>query len=346
MFNHLLLYSINQLQVQRSTASIYHILTGRRSAQTIQDAHFFQITPLYSIYPQLKREDFEKEIKKLISNKYLSVKGEGMVTLTPLGMKYLEDQKSKKLDHLFQGMAYVKRIPIFIDRLFLVIQTISNLSVENNQFQPISEDLKVQRWVKSYFYNIKDYQVWLTDLYHHLTKFLSKIDPLQAEIFVDRLTGYRRYGLTLHQIAAKHQITIHDAHLLLNACYHQLVDYIQTNQIDMLTYFIPNNRDGVEKFVTHSASKTYAMLQNGYSIEQIMSYRKLKQSTIEVHIVELTYAIPNFDISNFIESNQLNVIINKIQAISDTRLSNIKQQLDNQYSYFQIRLAMAKARLS
>src|SRR5690554_6208740 len=131
MFNYLLLYSINQLQVQRSTASIYHILTGRRSAQTIQDAHFFQLTPLYSIYPQLKREDFEKEIKKLISNKYLSVKGEGMVTLTPLGMKYLEDQKSKKLDHLFQGMAYVKRIPIFIDRLFLVIQTFSNLSVEN-----------------------------------------------------------------------------------------------------------------------------------------------------------------------------------------------------------------------
>lgn len=342
MFNYLLLYGLQQLKGQRSTASLYHILMGRRSTQTIQDAHFYHMTQFYAIYPKLKREDFERAISHLVKQNYLEINKEGMAKLLIDGEKFLKEQSFPKVIASFKGIEAAKKTAIFSQRLLLTIQTFTNLAVENNQFQPISDDLAIQQWVKDYYKNNSDLKSWLRQTYDHLMRFLASIDELQATIFASRLSGYRKYGQSIQQLASKHQLSVHDINLSLVATFHQLVDYIEVNQINILIEFIPVEEQQTNKFVTQSAKQTYQLLKKGYTIDQVMRVRRLKRSTIEDHIIELTYAMPNFNLSAFINEKDLQTITERIQDVSDLRLSSIKKQLDDKFDYFQIRLAMAK----
>lgn len=192
----------------------------------------------------------------------------------------------------------------------------------------------------------QDVKEWLTDVYHQLEGFLLTIDDQQARMFVDRLTGYQRFGLTIQQLSVKYNLSKHDVYLLLTLSYHQLLSFIEVNQMNPLLEMIPNHNLQQKKMViTKSAAKTYQLILKGYTIEQIMERRRLKRSTIEDHIIELAYAIPTFKLSPFIKQDIFNELVDKISQIEDRQLSAIRRQLGDHYSYFQIRLALAKARL-
>lgn len=171
MFNYLLLYGLKQLKGQRSTASLYHIISGRRSTQTIQDAHFYQMTQFYSIYQKLKRVEFDQAISNLIDQGDLIIDDAGVATLTLKGERILKEWQQPKIIKAFTGIESANKAKVFSDRLALTIQTFANLSVENNQFQPINEDLAIQQWVKSYYQSQQDIKSWLINTYHHLTTF-------------------------------------------------------------------------------------------------------------------------------------------------------------------------------
>lgn len=345
MYDYLIIYAVNQLKGQRSTASIYHIISGRKSAQTIQDAHIYQMTQLYSIYPQLKRADFEKSIIRLTEANLIHVADQEIASLTSQGSRSLNDQQGDyPINHL-KGMEYASITSDLSERLFLTIQTYANLSMANHSFQPISDRLSVQKWVKRFYAQNQSIETWLATAYEYLEKFLSEIDEQQAQIFVDRLTGYRKYGLSIQQLALKYNLSTDDVYLRLTGCYHQLISFIEKNKITFLKEFIPEDDHNLNQFMTQSALKTYQFISKGFSMEKTMQLRRLKRSTIEDHIVELTYAIPEFDLLPYIDQAGLNDIWSKIEEIDDHRLAKIKKLLGDQYSYFQIRLAMAKARL-
>lgn len=346
MFNYLILLAAHHVKGQRSTASIYHIFRGRRSAQTIQDAHIYQLTNLYSIYNQLKRKDFEQVLIHLIEQNYLKIDDQDNAMLTKKGQLYLNDHRNDYPIQVFKGIEYANKTRPFIARLFLTLQTYSNLSMNHKQFQPIIDLPTVQNWVKQYYQQNQDVKNWLTKVHNQLEKFLTTIDQQQARIFVERLTGYQRFGLTIQQLAIKYNLSIHDVYLSLTTSYHQLIAFIEVNQIEILLKFIPNNEQQlIKSIVTQSAEKTYQLILQGYSVDQMMERRRLKRSTIEDHIVELTYSIPEFNISPFIEPETFNDIFAKIKQVEDHRLSTIKNQLGDRYSYFQIRLTIARGRL-
>src|SRR5699024_1671735 len=148
------------------------------------------------------------------------------------------------------------------------------------------------------------------------------------------------------QLATKYNRSPHDISLLLMASYQELISFIEANKINLLAVFIPNKGEQqVEKFITQSAEKTYQLIKQGYSIDHIINLRQLKRSTIEDHIIELAYAIPDFNISPFITQEDLTYILVNLKEIEDQRLSHIKKSLDDRFTYFQIRLAMANSHL-
>ncbi|MBU5594249.1 helix-turn-helix domain-containing protein [Amphibacillus sp. MSJ-3] len=346
MFNYLILLAVDQIKGQRTTASIYYIFKGRKSAQTIQDAHLYQLTNLYGIYNQISREDFESVLVQLSEQGYLEKTHQDRAIIREKGLQYLREHKNNYPYHLLKGMAYANQTNEFIARLSLTIQTYSYLSMNVNRFQPIIDTTPTQVWVKQYYQKNQDVKEWLTDVYHQLEGFLLTIDDQQARMFVDRLTGYQRFGLTIQQLSVKYNLSKHDVYLLLTLSYHQLLSFIEVNQMNPLLEMIPNhNLQQKKMIITKSAAKTYQLILKGYTIEQIMERRRLKRSTIEDHIIELAYAIPTFKLSPFIKQDIFNELVDKISQIEDRQLSAIRRQLGDHYSYFQIRLALAKARL-
>ncbi|MEH7810821.1 recombinase RecQ, partial [Bacillus toyonensis] len=61
-----LLYCLKQLNGERTVSSIYYLLKGKRSSQTLQDGNMFQISFLFGIYKSLNRADYDQEVAKLV----------------------------------------------------------------------------------------------------------------------------------------------------------------------------------------------------------------------------------------------------------------------------------------
>lgn len=92
--------------------------------------------------------------------------------------------------------------------------------------------------------------------------------------------------------------------------------------------------------LTESTAKTFDFIQKGYSIDDIVVVRNLKQSTIEDHIIEILLNVPDYPIRNLVSNENIIKIKACIQQSSSKSLKVIKQQLSD-VSYFEIRAVMA-----
>lgn len=96
----IVLFCLHKINGERTVYSILHLLNGKKSSQTIQDAHFFRLTPFFSINPSLKRVELEWIIDFLKKQGFISQNGEQSYSLTSLGIEQLK--------------AYFKQNPISI----------------------------------------------------------------------------------------------------------------------------------------------------------------------------------------------------------------------------------------
>ena len=56
---------IKKFQGERSIYAIFHMLQGKKSSQTIQDAHLYGLTNLYGIMPNFTRLQLKSIVEKL-----------------------------------------------------------------------------------------------------------------------------------------------------------------------------------------------------------------------------------------------------------------------------------------
>ncbi|WP_182916973.1 helix-turn-helix domain-containing protein [Bacillus sp. PK3_68] len=77
------------------------------------------------------------------------------------------------------------------------------------------------------------------------------------------------------------------------------------------------------------------------SIEEISTHRRLKQSTVEDHVVELAFNYPGFSIRPFVDKATEEQVLKAAAVLSNKRIKPIKERLPD-VSYFQIRLVLAK----
>src|SRR3954471_17684044 len=83
------LYCLKQLNKERTIYSVYHLLNGKKSSQTIQDAHLFSLKSFFGIYEQLSRESFDEVIESMQGKKWINMIGEQRLDITPLGKSLL-----------------------------------------------------------------------------------------------------------------------------------------------------------------------------------------------------------------------------------------------------------------
>lgn len=93
--------------------------------------------------------------------------------------------------------------------------------------------------------------------------------------------------------------------------------------------------------LTDSAQQTAQLYEQGYSMEQIVQMRKLKQSTIEDHFVELAMYEPNFSIGPFVSYDEAQKVWQASKQYQTKKLKILHEAL-NDISYFQLRLVLAK----
>lgn len=343
-FNGVLLYIFDRFKGERSLSAVYHLLTGKKSSQTIQDGKLFKVASFFGILKKLQRSKLEQHVFVLLETQLIQPNEHEGYQITADGKEALSAFLATEpiLENL-SGWQYHQVSELFWHRLTLFMQSLSYSIHGSMSFYPISKDEAVQSWVKMHFPVKKEKRVLLAEeLYKEIRSYLLKLPDRDASFFVMRLSGKGRTGLTVQQFADLHKMGYEEATIRFQAIVHGLLFQIQNNSLHfpILTSMIEGGSGKLP--LTLSTKRTYLLLENGLTIEEIALTRRLKQSTIEDHLVEIAINVPEFSINPFVDPKAQLEIRLASKEINSQRLKLIRDYVNNQYSYFEIRLTLCK----
>jgi uncharacterized protein YpbB len=340
----LILSCLQKINGERTTYSIYHLLKGKKSSQTISDAHLFNMTNLFQTYPQISRNYFDKIIRGHINKNYVQIVDVDKVTITTKGMEHLEKVASQMpIPRVLNGWRYHTIQEDFWKRLSLFIQVCSNLINYDSSYIPVYHDNKTSDWVKDILLKLnKNREELSEELLREVISCLNNTEEIMPEVIVWRLTGHKQIGLTSVQVAELFKMDLFYFHLHFLNVIHFMIDRIASNrnQYPILQHFLFDYEKPI--ILTNSSLVTYRYLKLGYTIEEIASIRNLKTSTIEDHIVEIVLNDHSFPLEPFVPFQVESMIREAIQKLNSKQLKMIRQELEGNISYFQIRLVQAR----
>src|SRR5690625_2684343 len=343
IFRYVILSSIKKLQYERSVTAVYYLFQGKQSIQTIQDAHLFELTHYYSLYKQLSKTTFMNEIKALEQVGYLQqTHNENDYVLTEKANDWLKDKQYLAHEWYINGMKYHKLADSYTARLFLLIQVWTNEIKKHQSYIPIVEERETKQWIKRFYHQTKaNISLYLQKLYEELYSIFQSLNPVYVEMFILQLTSYKHIGLTTTQIAQKYQLKTVDVDLIITSVDNNVLDKIERN-IDQFP-LLNELKLGLTQTstLTHSASKTEALLLQGWSIEQIAMKRQLKINTIYDHIVEIAIQYEAFPLYDYMTKEQHKEITEADRKSKTYTLKKLKLMVNDNISYFQIRLVLS-----
>ncbi|WP_079509593.1 helix-turn-helix domain-containing protein [Mesobacillus jeotgali] len=333
---------LKRINGERTIFSVFHLLQGKRSSQTIQDAHLYKITAYFSTYPSVTRDGLERMVSRLQHKGLVEELAETKVTLTSKGTEELKFHLSKcPPPEFLNGWKYHQVTESFWERLTLLIQVSSNLINQERAYIPVRNKAETLSWVRQYLkQQNEDRYVLAEKLYKELIKALDNYGT-RPESVVLRLTGYRKIGLTIMQASELTGLEPAHYHYEFLNCLHAMFDKIHNTPSEYPLLSGMLNKAERDVPLTLSTDKTYNLLQRNYTLEEIAAVRNLKQSTIEDHIVEIALTIMDFDIDHYVSSSKQEKILQASQENSSKKLKQIKERVDD-VSYFEIRLVLAK----
>lgn len=338
------LHCLSKYNGERSIYAIYHLLQGKKSSQTIQDAKLFKLESFFQSMQQLSKKDINDIIFELQTSDVISLTRKDTYILTEKGLFYLENYKKKyPIPPYLNGWKNHKKALLLWQRFSLAVQTLSFLLYENSSFTPVINDDETQRFVKSYLKKIRNRYDTAGEIFNEAFSLLQPLPQMQAEIFVLHLSGYHRIGYTIEQIGSILHIDTEYTFLLFQAVLHYMIDAIETNPIRYrhLMSLVEQDDQSIVP-LTQSAQKTYELLCLNKSITEIAIIRNLKESTIEDHIVEIASELKSFNIKPFVSNDLQGKIIESFQTLRTKRLKPIRSSLNDTVSYFQIRLVLGR----
>ncbi|WP_175639727.1 helix-turn-helix domain-containing protein [Metabacillus schmidteae] len=342
-FHTVLLNCINQFNGERTLSAIYHLLKGKKSSQTIQDGKLFNLSHLFGVIPKLSRKQTDAAWELLSQEKLIDILPDNHCFITLKGKEVLlNNLKKNPIPSSLDGWHYGDSSRVFWKRLSLLVQVVSNLSYGKTGYLPITKNQEELQWVKGFLKHNTVTREDLSKKLHNELELALHLQPVKdATIFVQRLTSSMKIGLTFEQIAYKHDDDPFYVYLLFWNVVHSIIklQQIQDNDFELLKKII-KDKVTVDALTT-STKVTRSYVLQGKSINEIALVRNLKQSTIEDHIVELTLHDPHYSPSFFLQENDYKKIIKAIEELQTHQLKKVREYLDNQYSYFQIRLAFA-----
>lgn len=335
----ILLYCLKQLNGERTIYSIFHLLNGKKSSQTLQDAHLFSLKRYFRILEPLTRDAFDEIFNHLLEKKLVEACGEQRFLLTSAGEDYLLNHAQP---YYVNGWRYQPFTLIVWERLSLLVQVTSNFTFQETKYIPIQKNVEVHNWLKEFLKSTSVPKAELgKSLFFELVQILEHARDVNPEVLIFRLTGYKQIGRTSSQIAKELELDSIQYHLEFINAIHCLLHFVESEpaRFKVLSSLFTNldHKDTL----TLSARKTLVLLNQGFTTEEIAGIRNLKISTIEDHLVEFALNVKDFSINSFVDE-EIQLMILGISRQESTRQLKVIRNHIKTASYFQIRLVLAK----
>lgn len=325
---------VNRIDGERSVNGCYHILTGKKSAQSIQDAWLYGFTSWYGLFPDWPMTNVQQKIAQLIEKKQMTQ--DKLVQL----LHTYDFERRAFLAKTSQWMG--TEAVAFSKKFNLLSQVISHYLANQQNYIPVIKDIEAQLAVKRFWRSLPDKYTFAKQLSSELYNFLEHLDDdLLATLVVERLSGYQIHGRSFQQLATKMKIPL----AILELYYYQVIllfmEYCLKHNLSL--QFLIRKRNVKTSGLTLSAQKTFSLLQQGYELAEISKLRQLKQNTIEDHLIEIAIHVTDYDFSTFISPEMMEQVKSVMNRLKTRKLSRLKEHLPAEISYFQLRLALVLA---
>ncbi|OXS80302.1 helix-turn-helix domain-containing protein [Domibacillus enclensis] len=336
-----ILLMLKEVEGERTASSVYHLLKGKKSAQTIQDAHLYELQKWFQTAPFLQMHSFEQAVQHLLDSGHLHGTLQRLF-LTEKGLKAMENKLNETTVFPFlSGWTLSGTAPVFFNRIQLLVQVVSHIAYSDRSYYPVTRDEHVQEWMKGF---LKKSSIDKTMLSAQLQKeliFVLERQPENPDCILLRFSGRGQTALTAEQAAEWLLIEPTEYWYRFLHSLHAIIQLLLTTEEEMplLKHILSDITVTVP--LTASARKTAEYLQNNLTIDQIVSVRHLKRSTVEDHIVELALNDPHFSIRPFITEEKEQAVLQAGASKSTRQLKPLKDQLPD-HTYFEIRLVLAK----
>ncbi|MGC4376257.1 helix-turn-helix domain-containing protein [Fictibacillus sp. Mic-4] len=339
----LTLYVLKQFNGERSARGAFHLLKGKKNAQTLADAKLFDVSHVFGACNFITDSTFQQMIDNLSNDRSIEEISNNSYRLTACGEEKLASFL-KEADYIKQlnGLKYSPMENKFWQLVMLYVQCISNMVRKENQFLPVSSDPAIFSLVKKQFPVTYNERVWTANqLLKELSELLTGVHEKSAGIFVLRLSRYKRIGLTIRQVAHFMKLEEDETLLRFKAVLHHIMFSCFEWPDRYPVLFRLLNGVALKESLTLSAKKTLEWLNRGKPLEEIMKIRNLKRSTIEDHIVEIAMHDPHFPIEEYVSVEEQKAILHVYERLKTRRLKRIKDELET-ISYFKIRMVIGR----
>ncbi|WP_407370517.1 helix-turn-helix domain-containing protein [Carnobacterium sp.] len=313
-------------------STLYHILTGKRTASILFKAHMYNMIKFFSIFPNLKREQYNQMIQVFITRGWIKANDTS-------GEFYLSEQGKAEVELYFSEHFYPthlnqllngKATKEFWKRIVFLTQVLSELRYQNKRYLPLEKEWKNQLWVKNWLKNIPlDKQDLAQSFGKEWIQALTNLDPFSAEIVVSQLTGHEKFGKTIAQLAAIHKIEALEIAFLLQHAIIQLMDQVVQNKENYSLFYLIYQECIGDPYssLSQSTRLTAYYLDKGLSIENIALKRKLKANTISEHVIELAIIFPDFNVSNVIPDSEYQRLITAFQSNEKITYEELEKEI-------------------
>lgn len=340
-----ILYGLQRLKGERTASSMYHLLRGKRSSQTLQDGAIYRLSFLFGVYKKLNRHVYDEQIQLLLNKNCIEQIQENTYAVTAKGEDWLVQYGAiVPFPMYLEGLRYGDTGEVLWKRLSLVVQSLSHLQKNISSFLPIQQDIEVTAWVKAFFLSAPVSRTQLANaLYEECMSALSALPEAECTVFVLRLSGYNRVGYTEGQIAELLDEDPLRIHFQFLSALHRLAKHgLEEDGKYPLLSQMTSYKEKRMAVLSLSTIKTYDLWRQGKTLEEIMRIRSLKRSTIEDHIVEIALHEQDFPIESFLAEGKMRRIMEMIQRMNTRRLRELKKYAGDDVSYFDIRLVLAR----
>ncbi|MFK4997729.1 hypothetical protein ACI2OX_10425 [Bacillus sp. N9] len=187
----------------------------KKSSQTIQDAHLFELEHFFKTVSQMKRGQFDENVRELMNHAYVQLDKEMQTgTVTNAGKIEIDKYFSERSFPTYvNGWKYQDAAILLWKRMTLLVQVVSHLHYRNKRYQTIQRDPDVYAWVKQFLRTYSSSRSKLVlSLYQELHTLFSNLFPENPLVIVVRLSGYGFIGMTSKQAAEHLQLEQSEYH--------------------------------------------------------------------------------------------------------------------------------------
>lgn len=343
LIQYIILHAVSMIGSDRSISSIYHMLKGKTSIQTIQDAKLYKLEYLFGIHKQFHRGSYTQVIESIQEQNLIEEISDNTYIITEAGNVWLQQNKDIQARLYLNGKLFHKQDKIFFFRLQLLVQVWTNKKMSSSNYIPIVEDKEITHWIKQFYkMTYKKTDLYLVQLYEEISTILNNEPSVSADIFVSQLSSYNDIGKTTGQLAFDHQLPEEEVYLLTVNTLHHFLHSAAKNatHFPLLRLLVPASEK--KDSITESARLTKRFLNQGMTLTEIAFKRSLKINTIYDHIVELAMIDETFPVDHYISAEEEKSIQTAAARLNTFKLKEIKEATGADISYFQIRLVIAR----